>query len=69
MRAAISSGSAIRPVPTCPSASSPSSGPTTSAPRSTSSARFACVAGCSHIAVFIAGATQRRARGARAPSR
>ncbi len=54
--AATSSGSDIRPAPTSPSASSPKPGPTTVAPRSTSSARLACVAACSHIAVFIAGA-------------
>ena len=58
----------MRPIPTRPSASSPCSGPTTTAPRSTSRPRFAWVAGCSHIAVFIAGATTSGPRWASAVS-
>ena len=58
MRAWISSGSAMRPTPSSPSASSPSAGPTISTPRARSVATFSCVAGCCHIRVFIAGATR-----------
>ena len=36
-------------------------GSSTIAPRSRSVARFACVAGCSYIASFIAGASEQRA--------
>ena len=57
MRAKISSGSAMRPTPSSPSASSPSAGPTSSTPRARSVATFSCVAGWSHMRVFIAGAT------------
>src|SRR5690606_29344839 len=55
--ATMSSGSAMRPGPDSPSASGPSTGPTTSAPRSRSRAMLACVAGCSHMRWFIAGAS------------
>ncbi len=50
-------GSAMRPIPHSPSASGPSSGPTSTAPRAASVATFARVAGCSHMRTFIAGAT------------
>ena len=43
-RATISSGSAIRPTPSSPSAVSPSSGPTSTTPRARSSSAFARVA-------------------------
>ena len=56
-RSRMSSGSAIRPIPSSPSASSPSTGPTNSTSRARSVATFACVASCVHIRVFIAGAT------------
>ncbi len=56
-RETISTGSAMRPIPTSPSASSPLTGPTTCTPRSCSVRRLACVAACSHMPVFIAGAT------------
>src|SRR5690606_6595349 len=59
--ATMSSGSAMRPGPDSPSASGPSTGPATSAPRSRSRAMLARVAGCSHMWWFIAGA---RASGA-----
>ena len=56
--AAISSGSAIRPMPASPaSAISPAFGPTTATPSPASCARLRWVAGCSHIRGFIAGAT------------
>ena len=55
-RAKISSGSVIRPAPTSPSASSPSSGPISSTPRARRRSAFSCVAGCSHMRTFIAGA-------------
>ena len=54
---AIAAGSAMRPMPHSPSASAPSSGPTSTAPRAASVATFARVAGCSHMRTFIAGAT------------
>ena len=40
-----------------PQARSPASGPTWRTPRAVSVAKFACVAACSHIMKFIAGAT------------
>ena len=67
-RAAISSGSAIRPTPHSPSAISPSSGPTSSTPRATSVSAFARVAGCAHMRGFIAGATSTGPRWASAAS-
>ena len=68
MRAAIASGSAIRPSPTSPSASSPLSGPMTPTLRLRSVSMFAATAGCSHIRVFIAGATSIGPRWASAAS-
>ena len=57
--AAISSGSAMRPMPASPaSAISPAFGPTTATPSPASRARLRRVAGCSHIRGFIAGATR-----------
>src|SRR5690606_11506496 len=53
--ATIAAGSARRPGPDSPSASGPSSGPMTLAPRSRSRATLAWVAGCSHMRWFIAG--------------
>ena len=56
--ASSSGGSGSRPVPDSPiEASEPVPGSSTRAPRSRSCARFACVAGCSYIAEFIAGAS------------
>ncbi len=53
-----SAGSASRPTPSSPfEASRPVPGSTTIAPRARSVARFACVAGCSYMRLFIAGAT------------
>ena len=52
----------VGPTPSQPHASSPVSGPITCAPRSRSSARFACVAGWLHMFTFIAGATSSGAR-------
>ena len=68
IRAAISSGSAMRPTPHSPSAVSPSSGPTSSTPRPVSVSTFARVAGCDHIRGFIAGATRTGPRCASAAS-
>ena len=51
------SGSGNLPAPTLPHASSPSAGSTTKTPRSRKVAMFACVAGFSHICVFMAGTT------------
>ena len=56
-RAAISSGSSIRPGPTSPHAWSPSPGPSISTPRSSSANTFARVAPACHICRFIAGAS------------
>ena len=67
-RAAISSGSAIRPTPHSPSAVSPSSGPTSSTPRERSVSTFARVAACAHMRGFIAGATSTGPRWASAAS-
>ena len=67
-RAAISSGSAMRPTPHSPSAVSPSSGPTSSTPRASSVSAFARVAGCAHMRGFIAGATSTGPRCASAAS-
>src|SRR5690606_5682389 len=53
----IATGSRMRPGPDSPSASGPSSGPMTCTPRSRSVAMLACVAGCSHMRWFMAGAT------------
>ena len=53
-------GSDIRPGPYSPQAMSPSSGPTTSTPSRSSVLRFRCVAGCSHIRTFMAGAISTR---------
>ena len=65
-RAAMSAASIMRPSPIQPQASSPASGPTVCAPRSTSVRRLACVAGWRHMFTFIAGASeQRRAAGQR----
>ncbi len=52
-------------------ASSPSSGAITVTPRAASSSRFACVAGCRYMWLFIAGATStgQRAASAAAVSR
>ena len=51
-------GSGSRPIPHSPGEpSAPVPGSSTVAPRSRSTARLACVAGCSYIAWFIAGAT------------
>lgn len=55
--AMIAAGSASRPGPDSPSASGPSSGPTTFTPRVRKVAILAWVAGCSHMRWFIAGAT------------
>ena len=52
-----SSGSSILPMPVSPQAWSPAPGPTTVAPSAASCAMLRCVAGCSHIWRFIAGAT------------
>ena len=68
MRSKISSGSAIRPTPSSPSAVSPSSGPISSTPRSRRVAAFAWVAGCDHMRGFIAGATSTGPRWASAAS-
>ena len=54
----ISAGSASLPTPHSPfDASRPVPGSTTRAPRERSSSRFAWVAGCSYMRLFIAGAT------------
>jgi hypothetical protein len=45
----------MRPVPSSPAASEPCAGPTMRAPRDNSAVTLACVAGCSHIPVCIAG--------------
>ncbi len=55
--AAMTSGSAILPMPTSPLASGPSTGPTSVAPRSRNEAALACVAGCRHIRWCMAGAS------------
>ncbi len=52
----------MRPAPIQPHASSPRSGPTNAAPRDCRVARFATVAGCCHMFVFIAGANSSLAR-------
>ena len=52
--------------PSYPHESRPSSGPINSTPRDLRVATFCCVAGCSHIFPFIAGATRTLARGFRA---
>ncbi len=57
MAAKTSAGSASRPTPRSPSeASRPVPGSTTRAPRARRVSRFAVVAGCSHMWLFIAGA-------------
>ncbi len=61
----IASGGAMRPEPSSPQASSPSSVGSTSTPRSASRRRLATVAGCSFIAQFIVGATMTGPRNAR----
>ena len=58
----ISAGSARRPAPSQPHASEPDAGPTMRTPRSASVRTFACVATCSHMLTFIAGATTSGAR-------
>ena len=58
--ATIASGSAMRPGPYSPQAIAPSSGPQNSTPSACSVATLRCVAGCSHIRRFIAGATSVR---------
>ncbi len=56
--ASSSAGSASRPAPCSPlEASAPTPGSSTVTPRPRSVARLACVAGCSHMWLFIAGAT------------
>ena len=62
MASNISAGSARRPGPLSGSAMAPIPGPTTRTPRDRSAAMLARVAGCSHIAGFIAGATSTGAR-------
>ena len=58
--AAISSTPAIAPTPTSPHANALAIGGTTTAPRSSAStASWRRVSGCSHMAVFMAGATMR----------
>ena len=47
----------MRPAPSVPQARSPVPGCTTRTPRAVSATTFACVAGFSHMPVFIAGAT------------
>ena len=54
---ASSSGSGSRPLPLSLPVSRPTAGSTTSTPRLRSVATLACVAGCSHISVCIAGAS------------
>lgn len=63
--ATISTGSAMRPAPSSPQAWLPVPGPTSVAPRDTSVATLVRVAGCAHIAWFIAGASTSGARLAR----
>ena len=56
--ASSSGGSGSRPIPNSPGEpSDPVPGSSTVTPRARSVARFACVAGCSYIALFMAGAT------------
>ena len=56
--ASSSAGSARRPIPhSCLEPSAPVPGSTTITPRSRRSARLACVAACSYMWLFIAGAT------------
>ena len=71
IRPRISSGGARRPGPICPEAKRPATGPTKCTPRSRSVATFACVAGCAHMWLSIAGATSTGAVVAKAtqPSR
>src|SRR5207302_765418 len=61
-RKAMSSTFHKRPMPSYPHASIPSSGPMNSTPRVFSVATFSCVAGCSHIFPFMAGASKIGAR-------
>ena len=63
--AAIVSTAAKRPVPVMPQARSPASGSMMVTPRSRRRWRFSCMAGCSHICTFIAGARSTGARVAR----
>ena len=72
MAASRSGGSGSRPIPHSPGEpSAPVPGSSTSAPRPRSVARLACVAACSYIASFIAGASTsgRRQASAAAHSR
>ncbi len=63
-------GSARRPTPSSPlEASRPTPGSTTVAPRSRSVLRLACVAGCSYMRLFIAGAITSGQRAASAQLR
>ena len=56
--ASSSAGSARRPTPHSPrEASAPVPGSTTWTPRARSVSRLACVAGCSYMRLFIAGAS------------
>ena len=55
--ARISSGSAMRPAPVSPQAKSPRLGPMRRTPRPVRMPMLVWVAGCSHMALFIAGAT------------
>src|SRR3984957_7445136 len=59
--AQIRGGSVILPKPLSPQARSPSSGPMKETPLSLKRATLAFVAGCCHIATFIAGAIKRGA--------
>ena len=54
--AAIASGSAMRPLPVSPLASSPSPGSTMRTPRSASVRRFCCVAAWAYMSRSMAGA-------------
>ena len=60
--ATMSAGSAMRPDPTSPPASGPSTGPTIRTPRAASTATLSWTDGCSHISVCMAGATTTGAR-------
>jgi hypothetical protein len=56
--ASSSGGSGRRPTPNSPGEpSEPTPGSSTVTPRARNVARFACVAGCSYMALFMAGAT------------
>lgn len=57
IKSAISSGSAMRPVPVAPQASWPEAGSMMFTPVERRYDTLRCTAGCSHICVFMAGAT------------